>query len=143
HVFNNPEQDFYTSSFVSSGRRTGSGLLGTTNTLSLTAAPTSKVTLQADLTYYKTGWVGSHEFQTGIFGQPRLSNENDLRYPNGGTAFYELTLADPTNLNSAKIPFHYRVYDSATVVSSSRLARDYAFYIQDAWKPTSRLTINA
>lgn len=143
HVYDNPEQDYYTSSFISSGRRTGSGFLGQTNLLSLTAAPTSKVTLQADLTYYKTGWIGAHEFQTGVFAQPHLSNENDLRYSGGATAFYEYTLTDPNNLNSAKIPFHYRTYDSASVTSSSRLARDYAWYGQDAWKPNSRLTVNA
>jgi len=87
--------------------------------------------------------VGSHEFQTGVFAQPRLANENDLRYQNGGAAFDELVLVDPNDLSSAKIPFHHRIYDSPAVTSSSRLARDYAWYIQDAWKPSSRTTINA
>src|SRR5437899_9514486 len=30
HLYNNPDQEFFTSSFVSSGRRTGNGILGTT-----------------------------------------------------------------------------------------------------------------
>ena len=143
HVFPNPEQDYYTSSFVSAGRRTGSGFMGQTNLLSLTATPTSKTTLQADLTYYKTGWVGSHEFQTGVFAQPHLVSETDLRYSGGADAFYEYTLTDSKNLNSPAVPFHHRVYDQAEVVSANRLAQDYAFYVQDAWKPSARLTANA
>ena len=35
------------------------------------------------------------------------------------------------------------MYGSPTIVSSSRLAQDYAFYLQDSWKPTSRLTVSA
>ncbi len=143
HTYPGPEQDLYTSSFVSSGRRTGSGLLGQNNSLSQTAAPTSKLTLQADLNYYKTGWIGSHEFQTGVFAQPRLSNENDVRYANNGAAFEELSLRDPNNLHSGSVLFHRRIYDSSSVVSSSRLAQDYAVYVQDAWKPSARLTVNA
>ena len=144
HLFNNPDQEFFTSSFVSAGRRTGSGVLGTTNVNpAVTASPTSKVTLQGDLTYYKTGWIGSHEFQTGLFAQPRLSNRDDRRYPNGGASLEELSLRDPTNLNSGAILFHRRVYDTDSITSASRLARDYAGYVQDAWKPSSRLTLNA
>jgi hypothetical protein len=143
HTFTNPEQDFYTSSFVSGGKRSGNGLLGITNNPSLTASPTSKITLQGDLTYFKAGWVGSHEIQTGVFAQPRLSSENDLIYANGGAAFDELALVDPNNLNSGSYVFHHRVYDAVAVTSSSVLARDYAVYVQDAWKPSSRLTLNA
>src|SRR5437899_4824308 len=143
HLVSSPDQEFFTSSFVSSGRRTGNGVLGTTNVNpSVTASPTSKVTLQGDLTYYKTGWVGSHELQTGVFAQPRLSNKNDLRYANGGASFDELSLSDQNNLHSPAVVFHHRVYDATSIVSSSRLARDYAAYVQDAWKPSSRLTLN-
>src|SRR5207247_9416106 len=131
----NPDQEFFTSSFVSAGRRTGSGILGTTNVNpSVTASPTSKVTLQGDLTFYKTGWVGSHEFQTGLFAQPRLSNRDDRRYPNGGAALEELSLLDPNNLNSGSVLFHRRVYDSPPVTSAVRLARDYPWFAPDAWK---------
>src|SRR5207247_10056013 len=80
---------------------------------------------------------------TGLFAQPRLSNRDDRRYPNGGAALEELSLLDPNNLNSGSVLFHRRVYDSPTVTSASRLARDYAWYAQDAWKPSSRLTVNA
>jgi hypothetical protein len=144
HTFPGPDNDIFTTSFISGGRRTGQGILATTNLISLTAAPTQKITLQADLTYFKTGWLGSHEVQTGVFAQPRLSNENQLRYSNGGNpAFQELALLDPANPTGGTVVFHRRVYDSPTITSSSRLARDYAVYFQDAWKPTNRLTLNA
>jgi outer membrane receptor protein involved in Fe transport len=87
--------------------------------------------------------VGSHEFQTGVFAQPRLSHENDNRYVNGGASFDELALVDPTSLSGPTYVFHHRVYDAASVVASSRLAQDYALYIQDGWRPSSRLTITA
>jgi hypothetical protein len=143
HVFSNPEQDFFKSTSVSGSRLNGVGPLAVTNNLSLTASPTSKITLQGDLTYFKTGFIGSHEFQAGVFAQPRLSNEDDIRYVNGGASFDESALLDPTGLNSGTYVFHHRVYDAVNVTSSSRLARDYAGYIQDAWKPSSRLTITA
>jgi TonB-dependent receptor-like protein len=143
YTFPGPGENVYTTSFVSGGRRTGQGLLATTNDTNLTAAPTSKVTLQADLTYFKTGWVGSHEVQTGVFAQPRLSNENQLRYSNNGLpGFQESALLDPNSPTGGTRIFHYRNYDSPTITSSSRLARDYAFYVQDAWKPSNRVTLN-
>jgi hypothetical protein len=143
HFFNNPEQDIYTSAFVSGPRVLGSGQLVQTNTFDYVAAPTSKLTFQGDLTYFKSGWIGSHEFQTGFFAQPRLSNETDNRYVNGGASLEELALVDPNNLNGGTYLFRRRVYDLTSVVASSRLAQDYAGYVQDAWKPSSRLTIDA
>ena len=143
HFFNNPEQDFYKSSFVSGARAQGSGLLATTNNMFYQASPTSKLTFQADLTYFKEGWMGSHEIQTGLLAQPRLSNENDNIYVNGGSSFEELALIDPNNVNGGSYLFHRRVYDATSVVASSRLAQDYGFYIQDGWKPSSRLTVTA
>ena len=143
HFFNNPEQDFYSSSFKSGSRYQGSGLLATTNNAFYTASPTSKLTFQADLTYFKEGWMGSHEIQTGLLAQPRLSNENDNIYVNGGSSFDELALIDPNNVNGGSYVFHRRVYDATSVVASSRLAQDYGVYIQDGWKPSSRLTVTA
>ena len=144
YTFPGPQQNIYSSSFISAGQRTGQGILAVTNALSLTAAPTSKITTQADITYFKQGWVGSHEFQAGLFAQPKLSNENHVRYSNGGNpALEDLALLDRNDLQGGAVVFRRRVYDSPTIVSSSRLAQDYAFYLQDSWKPTSRLTVSA
>ncbi|MBI1872270.1 MAG: TonB-dependent receptor [Acidobacteria bacterium] len=144
HTFPGPGEDIFTSSFISSGRRTGQGRIATTNTSSQGIGPTQKITLQADLTYFKTGWWGSHEFQTGVYSQPRLSIFNDTRYSNGGNpGFQSAVLLDPTNPTGGTVVFHRRVYDSPTIRSNSRLARDYAMFFQDAWKPSSRMTLTA
>ena len=142
YTFDGPIGNIFTSSFISAGRRTGQGTLAVTNA-ALTAAPTSKITTQADITYYKTGWIGSHELQAGIFAQPRLSNANEIRYANGGNpGIVDLALVDPNNPTGAKVAFRQRVYDFPTITSSSRRAQDYAFYLQDSWKPTGRLTLS-
>src|SRR5260370_42038222 len=41
------------------------------------------------------------------------------------------------------VPFHKRVYDVASAVTTSVSAYDNAVYVQDAWKPIDRLTVNA
>ncbi len=144
HTFAGPERDIYDSSFVSGGVRRGSGFLGQyNNALSVTATPTSKLTLQADLTYFASDWGGSHEFQAGVFAQPRLSNEDRVRYANGGAALEELTLREPGNLSSGTVVFRRQVFDAPTIVSASRLARDFAIFVQDAWKPLAHLTVSA
>jgi len=143
HIFDGPVRQIYTSSFISAGRRTGQGILATTNS-NLTAAPTSKITTQADITYFKQGWVGSHELQAGIFGQPRLSNENQTRYANRGDPQLEdHALINPNDRAAGTVVFRRRVFDQPEIVTSSRLAQDYAFYLQDAWKPSSRFTVSA
>lgn len=143
HTSAEPERDTYSTSFVSGGRRVGSGFLGQfDNTLSLTAAPTSKLTLQGDLTFFIARRGGSHELQTGFLAQPHLSNETQVRYPNGGAAFEERALTNPNDLSSPTVTFHSRVYDATAVTSSSRVAKDYDVYVTDAWRPTSRLTLN-
>jgi hypothetical protein len=144
HEYSGPQQDAYRSTFLSAGRRVGSGFLGQfNNAQSLTAAPTSKLTFQADLMYVVSGRGGSHELQAGVLAQPRLTNETRVRYANGGAAWEEQQLVDAADLASGLITFHRRVFDAAEVVSSARRAHDYAVYLTDAWKPSSRLTINA
>jgi hypothetical protein len=138
------QRDVFRSSFVSGGRRVGSGFLGQfDNTLSLTASPASKLTFQADLTHLVSGWGGWHELQVGMLAQPRLSNETLVRYANGGAALEEQAVNDPANPGAGAITFHRRVYDAAAITSSARRARDYAVYVTDAWKPFPRLTVHA
>ena len=59
-----------------------------------------------------------------MFAQPRLSNADNRIYPNNGASLEELSLVDQNNLHSGAVLFHRRVYDSTTVTSASRLARD-------------------
>lgn len=144
HTFQGPQQDTFSSSFVSSGRRVGSGLLGQfTNTAGLTVAPTSKLVLQADVSYFRRGLAGSHELQAGFLAEPRLANETRVLYANGGAALEQRALRVPTDLASGTITFMRRVFDAPVVVSSSRVAQDWGAYVSDAWKPSARATITA
>jgi hypothetical protein len=142
HRYPEPQVNAFRSSFLSSGRRVGSDFLGQlNNAFSLTAAPTSKVTVQADMMYVASARSGSHELQVGVHAQPRLSNETRVEYANDGTAFDEQSLVDSNDLSSGMITFHRRVFDAPEVTSSSRRAQNYALYVTDAWKPSSRLTV--
>jgi hypothetical protein len=144
HRFAGPQQDTFQSSFVSGARRIGSGLLGSfTNISSLTVAPTSKVTLQADFGLFLRGGLGSHEVQFGVLVQPRLANATRISYANDGAALEQRALIDPSDPGAGTVTFMRRVYDAASIVSSSRVAQDWGIYVSDAWKPWSRATITA
>jgi hypothetical protein len=141
--FDGPQQQVFNSTTASSGTLAGSSLLAIlTNYFNETAAPTSKTVLQADATYYRDAWAGSHEFRAGVFIEPRLHNENDVLYANNGAAVEDLVLRIPGDPTSGTVPFHRRVYSQPSVTTSSINASDYAGYVQDSWRPTARLTIN-
>ena len=143
-VDNGPATLVHRDAFLSSGQLVGSGSIAQLNNLQTRNLwPTSKLTLSGDLTYVKTGWVGSHEFQTGVYLQPRLRVDTIDRYANGGFLLEEVVLRNPADLSAGTIPFHRRMYGVAELVSASVWARDNAVYVQDAWRPLSRLTVTA
>ena len=102
----------------------------------------SKVTLSLDATWFVGGGRGSHEIQSGLYAQPRIQNGLFDNYPNGGFVLEETTLRQPGDY-SAVVPFHRTILDGATLLRSRRRGQDYAVYVQDAWRPTSRLTLSA
>jgi len=104
--------------------------------------PSSQITLRADLTYFKDGFAGSHEFQTGFFGAPRSTYDTTTKYLNDGFIIEDRRQADPNDPSKGTIPFH-RQY-ATPLELTTRLARDrnVAVYVQDNWKPTPRLTAN-
>jgi hypothetical protein len=143
-VDNGPAVLVHRDAFLSSGQLVGSGSIAQLNNLQIRNLwPTSKLTLSADLTYVKTGWLGSHEFQTGMYLQPRLRVDTIDRYANDGFLLEEVVLRDRTNLSAGSIPFHRRILGVSELTSASVGARDNAVYVQDAWRPTGRLTVTA
>jgi hypothetical protein len=145
HLGNGPSRPVHASSFVSAGRRTGSGRIALLDNIETRAVqPASKTTVSVDLTYFKpAGWLGSHEIQTGIYLQPRLRNTSTTYYSNGGFALEEVALRNPNNAGAGTIPFHRRYYDVPSIKTVDLHASDNALYGQDSWKPGARLTINA
>jgi hypothetical protein len=110
---------------------------------SITTEPARKTTLQGDITYYRQGWFGSHEFQTGVFAQPRLSVKGATRYLNDGLIGEDLVLRRAGAPTSGFVPYHRQYVDRTEILSRNLTANDYGVYVQDAWKPKPRLAINA
>jgi len=136
-------QPVYRSVFTSSGQLVGNtqrAMLG--NVTSASLSPYTKWTVTGDVTMYKTGWVGSHEFQAGVFLQPHMTRDDRIVYANGGFALEELVQRDPANPAGGTLPFHRRIYDEGAGILAKGHFADNALYVQDAWRPTPRLTLN-
>jgi hypothetical protein len=139
-----PSMPVHLGVFTSSGHLVGTGALLQLNGIETgSVTPGSKPTISGDLTYYKSGWAGSHELQTGVYLQPHERADSTTLYSNDGFALQEVVLRDPMNPAAGFVPFHKRVYDVASAVTTSVSAYDNAVYVQDAWKPIDRLTVNA
>jgi outer membrane receptor protein involved in Fe transport len=137
-----PELDVWTNTALSGGNLTGSGQIGQLNNLfSRSAQPAQKFTISGDATYFKAGWLGHHELQAGIYLQ-QFDYTSTVIYSNGGDALNDAVLKDAANPAAGYTLFHRRVYDQTQVLGVDVAAHDYAFYLQDSWKPSSRLTVN-
>ncbi len=143
-TFSGPLVTVHGGAAISGGLIRGSGRIlegGNRSTESL--LPASLVFLRGDLTWFKPGWGGSHEFQTGFFIEP--DNRYDLvtRYTNNGFIREEVAPLDPRDPRKL-VPFHRQYVDQPELSLTTRRARDqnWAVYVQDSWKPTPRLTAN-
>jgi hypothetical protein len=102
--------------------------------------PASLITLRGDFTYYKTGLIGSHEFQTGFFAEPRSTYDETRFYVNNGFIQEERAMVDPNNPAAGTFPFHRQYVDQLELTTRGARDRDAAFYLQDNWRPNARLT---
>jgi hypothetical protein len=98
-------------------------------------------TTAGDATYYKSGWVGSHEFGAGAYLQLR-HNEQDTLYSNNGRQLIDAVLRDPQNPAGGYVPFHQQIYSVSRLTTLNIDSHDAALYVQDAWRPSPRLTIS-
>ena len=80
--------------------------------------------------------------QIGVFLQPGMHRQDSITYANGGFAVEELVLRDPKNAAAGSTPFHRRIYDSSGGVLADGLVSDNAVYVQDLWRPSSRMTVS-
>ena len=86
--------------------------------------------------------MGSHEFGTGFFIEPQNIYDQRTDYVNDGFFREYRTVVDVNNPSRGTVPYRR---DYANPISlQTRQARDsnYAFYLQDGWKPNARLTAN-
>jgi hypothetical protein len=138
-----PAINVHQTTSISGGVPTGSGILVTMNNAeTLSIAPSSMSMVRGDLTYYKSGWIGSHEIKTGIWGAPTLQREVLSRATNDGFNLERRVLIDPLNPAAGTRPFMRRTVSPVEVLTTSAKDRDWAVYVQDTWKPFERITLN-
>jgi hypothetical protein len=139
-----PQVNVHQSTFLSSGIPTGTGTLVMENNVSsLSYLPASILNFRGDVTYYQQGWGGSHEFRTGIWASPKLNRDIVTRYLNDGSTLEEVRQIDPNNPAAGLVPFHYQYQSPTLATTTSARDRDIGVYVQDAWKPNPRVTVNA
>ncbi len=141
NVGSGPQIMVHNDIFTSSGLPVGTGMLvEMNNPQSTPLQPSSTVTLQAGVTYFKGGWGGSHEFKSGVWAAPRSRFDVTNRYVNDGFALQEVRQIDPNNTAAGVIPFHMRYFTPSEVATQSARDKDIGIYVQDAWKPNARMT---
>lgn len=139
-----PLRRVYQGTIASGGRLLGNGRIADLGppVSGWGAQPNSKITLSLDAMYAATGGFGSHDLQAGVYAQPRLRSGARTLYINDGFVFEESVLRAGTP-SPALLPFHRMIVDGTEITNADREGRDYAIYLQDAWRPHARLTINA
>jgi hypothetical protein len=145
-----PSIHIHQSAFPEGGQITGSGLIvraganrsvGCDGCMLLDDA--SVQMYRGDLTWYKDGWRGSHEFQTGFLLLPHNRFSQTTVYLNDGFILESQRFVDPNDPSQGTVPFHRQYVTSGLELqTASGDDRDLGFYVQDTWRPTSRLTAN-
>jgi carboxypeptidase family protein/TonB-dependent receptor-like protein len=140
-----PDTTYHQRFTIQGGRATGSGRLaegGNLDTGSGDISPSSLYTLRADLTYFKNAAGGSHEIQTGFFAEPLSKYDTTTFYVNNGFIQEERAFIDPSDPARGTIPFHRQYVDQTELRTRAARDHNWAFYLQDSWKPSERLTAN-
>lgn len=140
-----PEIVIHQSATPTAGRLVGSGRVLSGGNIEggvFALNPASQIIVRGDLTWFKEGWQGTHEFQTGFFGAPRNRYDQESQYINSGFILEEQRLRNPSNLAGGVIPFHRQYRDPVNLRTREAHDRDFGVYLQDTWRPTSRLTLN-
>lgn len=140
-VGSGPRVEVYEGTRLASGFMTGNGLILEGGNLDYeTYAPASLWLARGDITYFKQGWKGSHEFQTGFFLEPQNKYDQIRHYLNDG---FSLERRTPDPANPARlIPFFREYADPQDITTRQARDSNYAVYVQDSWKPGNRLTAN-
>jgi Carboxypeptidase regulatory-like domain/TonB dependent receptor len=138
-----PRQTIFRSVLDSAGRLTGVTqltALGSTRP-DATRVPETKLTGSVDLTAMRSA-AGQHEVRAGVF-LDRHTREHFQNYNVGGRALEEMVLINPERPELGIVPFHLRVYDSDSATLGREVGQDAAFYVQNKWRASSRLTVSA
>jgi hypothetical protein len=140
---NGPQITIHQDAFPNAGRQDGTGSLARLNTPDTISLSDSHIWLvRGDLTYFKQGWFGGHEFRAGFWAAPSMVRETTQIQVNDGFILQEERFIDPSNPALGTTPFHLRYRSPVQTPTISEHDRDIALYVQDSWTPNSRLTLN-
>jgi len=145
---NGPLINVHREAFLNQGVLQGSGLLLRGGQWSSTACSacfdldTSSITMiRGDITYYKEGWGGSHQLQTGFLAMPRSIYDKNVQYLNNGFIVEEQRMVNPGNAAAGTVPFHRQyIIGGLNLDQSNGRDKDIGIYGQDMWRAGSRLT---
>jgi hypothetical protein len=139
-----PQVEVFQSTTISGGRPTGNGssLVTMSNAQTQSIQPSWMWVFRGDLTYFREGWAGSHEFKTGVWAAPVLARDVLSRTLNDGFILERVRQRDPNNAAAGLVPFYRRFESPSEALTTAARDRDYAVYVQDSWKPHARVTAN-
>ena len=137
-----PVTRVYDGTIPSGGRLFGNGQLATLgSTLPyVLAQPNEKMTAAFDTTFYATQGGMSHELQAGVYFESRVQG-NHLNYINDRFIVEEHVLRQRGVPDGGSVPFHQTIVNGPELTTFDQQARDVGVYIQDSWRPSSRLTL--
>jgi hypothetical protein len=136
-----PSRLIYANTLLSAGRVMGVGLLGAAGASRTSSIdrPDRKFTVAVDATYALRGLVGAHDAQFGFYTQPQTRDKDIVRYVNDGAILEESVL----RADGQRVPFHRQAVSATNLVTSYATTSDLALYVQDHWRPVTRLGITA
>ena len=138
-----PQIEIHQDAFLNAGNQVGTGALARLNTPDSISLSDAHIWLiRGDLTYYKQGWGGGHEMRVGIWAAPSMVRETVTEQVNGGFGLQRDRYIDPSNSALGTTPFYIRTRTPVIAPAISEHDRDIAFYVQDSWTPTPRMTLN-
>jgi hypothetical protein len=138
-----PMRNVYERVTPGSGKLTGVNALAVLdNASSSSNGLVSKAVASADFTYVlPRALAGSHEVKFGAY-YLHLNEGVAGTFTNNGNAQVDEVLRNSANPSLGSIPFHRVQYTPAHYTAAESRAHDIAGYVQDMWRPTTRLTIS-
>jgi hypothetical protein len=89
----------------------------------------SRYRFDTALTYFRSGWAGSHEFRAGF------------QFEDGGQEVYRMVFEDVVLQFDRGRPSRAQIWNSPTHYNDRY--QDIAFHVNDTWNPPRRVTVNA
>lgn len=98
--------------------------------------------IKSDANYFVDDFHGSHELEFGFYAQPDSQQQMIWDYSNSPDFEYKVPV-DLSDYSKGTRTWGRVYYDGDTEYSTKLIGRNYAFYLNDTWKPNDRITISA